>query len=299
MKNLSLLAALLVAAIVLPVKAKAFAPTFHWYQCGTSCLTHRYQSFLGTLLKAQAINAALFFGMAFLLGLLVRFRDWKVGYTRKILAGILYVAPFFYGYWWPFLFEARWTGYVALSITATCLVFALCIATMCTPIRTRSTFFATAFASIDRPEDQPLTITWLISSVFAMWVVLMIWQFSDTFALHYVMLALFISGVGDALAEPVGLKFGRHKYSVRAIGTNKRYTRSIEGSACVFLSAIVGLIWVDNITYGFRNASEYYLALLLIPIVVTIAEAKSPHSWDQTFIVGCCGLTASTITWLI
>jgi hypothetical protein len=40
------------------------------------------------------------------------------------------------------------------------------------------------------------------------------------------------------------------------------------------------------------------LAFLLLPTVATIAEARSPHTWDQPFIIGSCGLTAWFIVWV-
>ncbi|WP_371223310.1 hypothetical protein [Roseovarius sp. 2305UL8-3] len=296
MRNFSILG-LVVLAATYPGTAQAFGASFYWYSCGTACLTDRIQNFEDVLLKAQVFNTALFFLSAFLLGLLVRYGGWQVGYTRKILAGVLYLAPFLYGYWWPFT-QSHFlsTGQAMLALTVTCLVYLMCIAAMSAPIRCRIKPIEIAFASIDRPEDRPLTIPWLISSVVAMWLVLIVWQYSGSFQLHYVMLALFISGVGDALAEPVGLRFGRHKYSTRAIGTKKLYTRSLEGSACVFFSAVFGVLWVHNTTYGFTSDSEFFLALVLFPVVATFAEAKSPHTWDQPFIVGCCGLTASAIS---
>ncbi len=287
----------IVLALAIPEQATAIAPSFNWYGCGTSCLGYRIEKFEFVLLKAQAVNVILFFSVAFVLGLLVRFQDWPVGYTRKILALILYVAPFQYGYWWTYTDE--WfvhKGHSTVALTLTCVVYGSCIAAMSSPIRKRVKLFEIAFLAIDRPEDRPHTIAWLLTSILALWLVLLTWQLSGAFALHYAMLALFISGVGDALAEPIGLKYGRHKYSTSALGTSRRYTRSLEGSACVFACAVIGVIWVHLATYGFSSNLEFFLSLLLFPIVATIAEAKSPHTWDQPFIVASCALTAFIIT---
>jgi hypothetical protein len=45
----------------------------------------------------------------------------------------------------------------------------------------------------------------------------------------------YITGVGDGLAEPVGIWLGKHKYKTRSCFSPRRYTRSWEGSArCAF-----------------------------------------------------------------
>lgn len=240
------------------------------------------------LYKVQAANVVVFMGTAYLLGLLVKCDNWKVGYTRKILAGVLYLAPFQIGAWWPI-------EYSTSSLTLTCIVFSACLLTCAKPLRSRVPFLATAFAAIDRPEDRPLTLTWLLSSLFVVWAILMIWAMILPVPVAYVILALFISGVADAVAEPVGVRFGRHRYKTRALWTDKTYTRSLEGSAAFCLTTIVGVFFVSHATNGFGGPGAFYLTLILFPIVATLVEAKSPHTWDQPFLIGSSGLLACVI----
>src|SRR5690606_29991778 len=47
------------------------------------------------------------------------------------------------------------------------------------------------------------------------------------------------SGWGDALGEPIGIRFGRHRYRVISFAGGSG-TRSLEGSAAVFLASAVG-----------------------------------------------------------
>jgi len=87
-----------------------------------------------------------------------------------------------------------------------------------------------------------------------------------------------ISGWGDGIAEPVGIKWGLHKYKTPPWGKNANY-KSVEGSASVF---IVGII-----------AAVFALLLLEIPLketiiiavccsfVSTITEAFSLHGTDN------------------
>jgi dolichol kinase len=256
--------------------------------CGTNC--HFYMHDLGRL---QLAAIPFFYIITFGLGLLVTKCDWPVGYTRKLLALFLFFTPYMLSHYLSSGLDPSSTKLILLSIGISYVFFLACIATLSTPFRSRSRFLRTAFAAIDRPEDRPHTIAWLVSSTVAMFLMIAAWLLVLPKQTHlYLPLALFISGVGDALAEPVGLRFGRHKYAVRALGTDQRYTRSLEGSACVFLSALFVAL---NAQY--MGPKDWWMGVLLFPTVATLAEAKSPHTWDQPFIIGSCGLTAWFIVW--
>jgi len=135
-----------------------------------------------------------------------------------------------------------------------------------------------------------------MTSTAAAWVVLIVWLASGP-PYYFVATALFISAVGDGLAEPVGYFWGHNKYQVLALGTSRRYTRSLEGSACVFLSAVVGIfLFYPGLGY-YPNSDffEFPLSLILLPAIATFAEAKSPHTWDQPIILAACALTTSIV----
>ncbi len=95
-----------------------------------------------------------------------------------------------------------------------------------------------------------------------------------------------VNGLGDGLAEPVGIRFGKHKYQTRALWHNGRvcsgeFIRSFEGSACVFFSSILAVFAVYS---EWGNTTRFIIALFLTPIVMTAAEAFSPHTCDTPFI---------------
>jgi len=179
-----------------------------------------------------------------------------------------------------------------MTATLSLGVFITLLMSLSAPVRNRVPMFATAFAAIDRPEDRPFTLTWLITSVLAAWAVLVLWLWLSPETAGYLFVALFISGIGDALAEPVGLYFGKHPYTTRALGTDRRYIRTYEGSATVFLSGVVAVL----IVHGFSMDPKALLALALFPVVGMLAEAKSPHTWDQPFIMLSCALVAVSIS---
>ena len=91
----------------------------------------------------------------------------------------------------------------------------------------------------DRPEDRPHTLKWIIAGNIAPGLILLIffrWLFDLTTQGNLVFIIVFITGIGDGLAEPVGITWGKHKYSTQGCFSPRKYTRSWEGSACVFLS---------------------------------------------------------------
>jgi len=60
----------------------------------------------------------------------------------------------------------------------------------------------------------------------------------------------------------------------------EKYTRSLEGSACVF---IIGLLAVILFKSSF-NTNQFIVIILAIPIQMTLAKAFSPHSSDNAFL---------------
>jgi len=222
---------------------------------------------------------------SYILGRQVLRRGWKVGYTRKTLALALYFLPY-----------VAMTGpspYTQIETASIILgIFVLLLMLMSAPIRNRIPFIATAFASLDRPEDRPFSLYWLVTSTISVWVIIFAWLFWSPETSGYLFVAIFMSGIGDALAEPVGLAIGKHHYQTRAIGTDKIYTRTLEGSAVVFLSGIIAVLLVHGFSFDLREIA----ALALFPIVGMLAEAKSPHTWDQPFIFASCAIVALGIS---
>ncbi len=138
------------------------------------------------------------------------------------------------------------------------------------------------FLSFDRPEDRPYTLKWLSTQIAAAYVVIipMIILFSKSGYNNLIFVPLIINGIGDGLAEPIGIRFGRLKYSTYALFSKRKYIRTIEGSLCVFITSIVVIILFQS---SFNHA-EFICALIVIPVVMTLAEAFSPHTWDTPFL---------------
>ena len=98
--------------------------------------------------------------------------------------------------------------------------------------------------------------------------------------MELIFIIIIINGIGDGLAEPIGVRFGKHKYKTHALFTKKKYERSLEGSACVFLTALIAIILFSK---SF-SPIQFIVAIITIPILMTLAEAFAPHSWDNPFL---------------
>lgn len=223
----------------------------------------------------ELLKVLIFFATAFVLGHWLVRRGVKVNYTRKIFHFVFIFSPLVLSSVLPFPASVK-TTLVSGAVVLLCLV---CLVE---PVRRNSYFFSTCFAAIDRPEDQPYTLLWASTQLFATFMVviaMVAWlNLYDRAVLIY--MSVLVVGIGDGLAEPVGIRFGKHHYKTSALFTDRKYTRTIEGSLCVFLSGVLAVVLLSE----HLSQTELILALVLIPIVMTLAEAFSPHTWDGPFL---------------
>ena len=89
-----------------------------------------------------------------------------------------------------------------------------------------------------------------------------------------------VTGIADAVAEPVGTRFGKHPYRTPSL-TSVPSTRTLEGSAAVFIGSILALMASDLLLPEFVWPLTPLLLFPLLALVFTIIEAFSPHGWDN------------------
>jgi len=103
------------------------------------------------------------------------------------------------------------------------------------------------------------------------------WLFGPLAAVGYL-----VAGCGDAIAEPVGLRWGRHRYRTPSFGTSEPTERSIEGSASVFVvSLIAAFVLFTQAALGVDTTSQAATIALAVAGAATIIEAVSPHGLDN------------------
>lgn len=208
-------------------------------------------------------------------GLLVKYKNVKVNYTRKINHFIMFIVPIYLNQGYAY------QGELKLFILGSALAV-LKLVIYIKPIRERVAFIKTMFCSFDRPEDRPHTLLWLATQMSAGYLVILVMGiiFAHYDLLHFIIIPILICGIGDGLAEPVGVRFGKRKYYVHALFTQKKYQRTLEGSACIFLTAFIVII----VYYSSFTPSQFFAALAIVPALTTLSEAFSPHSWDSPLI---------------
>lgn len=225
--------------------------------------------------EKHLLSLATLYTLSFFIGWLVIHKDLRVNYGRKILSVAFFLLSALY-----LSFLGRTTGIIHHIIGFA--IPMIWILSYCQIFREKSSFLRTGFAAFDRPEDRPFTILWLSTNMaVGYWMIYLAIIVLNLYgAAHLIFITVFISTFGDGLAEPVGVAYGRHRYKVKALFTNRIYHRSYEGSACVFLSAISAIIAMHD----YMTTPQFIAMLALMSIAMTITEAKSPHTWDNPFM---------------
>ena len=211
-------------------------------------------------------------------GFLVRYSGVKVNYTRKVNHFAIFFLPVFIDK----QFDAEtFTNFVYLAISAVITTVSLLM--FYEPIRKLIPPYQLMFEGFDRPEDRPYTLVWIWTQFAAGFAVMlpMIWLFGQWGLGSLVLIPILINVVGDGLAEPVGIRFGKHEYRTRALFTEKEYVRTLEGSACVLITGLI----VVAMHYEYFTMTQFVLSMLLVPLLMTLTEAYSPHTWDTPFLM--------------
>ena len=226
------------------------------------------------LLKG-VIQTVILFSIQYVSGSLVYYKGIKVNYTRKINHFALFFVPMFLDKFIPVKpsLELLIIGSI-LAVTGLIIYIK--------PVRNKSNFIQRMFLSFDRPEDRPNTLLWLSTQTAFGFLVLIpfIILFYTSGYEYLIIIPILVNGIGDGLAEPVGVRFGKHKYQTYALFSKIKYERTLEGSACVFITSVFVILFFQS---GFTS-SEFIYVIIIFPIVMTLSEAFAPHTWDTPFL---------------
>jgi dolichol kinase len=229
----------------------------------------------------------IFFSVSVTCGVLVRHCKVSVTNTRKTIHCFSFFLPFTLFYIIPF--QKTLTTYI-LTFFISFLAYVPLIETF---RNHRQSLFGRlmhyAFISFERKEDRPFTLLWAVSQSLMTFLVMTpvgIVLAKVFGAPQFTLIPIITVAIGDGLAEPMGRRFGYHKYMTTAIWTNKEYTRSIEGSMCVFCSCILAIILATMVIHpGTWDTVQVLVAFILIPVSMTFTEAVAPHSWDNALML--------------
>jgi len=202
---------------------------------------------------------------------------FKVNYTRKIQHFAAYLVPLLSPPTKPFgILPHLWESLFVL------FMFLILIK----PTRENSKFFMLQFNSLDRIEDRPNTLKWIVlgNMLPGLLIITIFKQIFETY-LNLPLLAsivVFTVAIGDGLAEPVGTYLGKKKYVVPSWNLKNRYIRSYAGSFCVYLFALLFVIIYKDL---FANPQEFWTTVILFPPIMTLSEAFAPHSMDTPIMM--------------
>lgn len=167
-------------------------------------------------------------------------------------------------------------------------------------VRRKIPFLAYAFVAWDRLEDRPYTLRYDMLEDILRFAVYLPFIIVFGKASVIIMIPNLINEFGDGLAEPVGLRFGRHKYRAKSLWYQGKFwhgefQRSLEGSAMVFLVSILVLFMYEHLF----TVSQFVFAIAILPLLMTLAEAFSPHTNDGPMLaLTGCGFLWFTINYI-
>lgn len=220
--------------------------------------------------------AALVYGAAaaWLAGWLRVQKGWRVGYTRKVFHFLIFTAAG--------VLQLVW----ALPVV---VVFgtAISLLVLWAVYKGESSPFYLALA---RPSDAPKEKLFILIPLLttAAGGVL-----ANLFFMEWAAIGYLVGGWGDAVGEPVGSRWGKHRYRVPSMA-GVAATRSLEGSAAVFaVSAAVAFMGLQ--AQGLTAGTSLPYALL-IALAATGIEAISTHGLDNLTIQLAA---AGTAYWLV
>jgi phytol kinase len=133
------------------------------------------------------------------------------------------------------------------------------------------------YEALARPQDEPHRTYFILVPYFTT----LVGGLVSNIAFGTIAVAGYlVTGLGDAIGEPVGTMFGRHRYRVRSLSSVPA-TRSLEGSAAVFVMSLAALVIAALVSPGIAMAASAAPKVLVIAALCTIVEAVSPHGWDN------------------
>jgi phytol kinase len=216
------------------------------------------------VLVAAAVSAAAILGSGILSGTLKRRAGWPTGYTRKLFHFLIFFTA---------VGLQLWGGMAAVNILGVGMGIYVILVVQAGD----GNFF---FEALAREKDSPrrgyfIVIPYLTTALGGL---LSNWLFGTCAVMGYL-----VGGAADAVAEPVGVRFGRHRYRVLSLRKVETAERSIEGSLSVLaVSTILSAVFFS--AYYRFPLPQSLLSAILLSAAVVFVEAVSPHGADNLTI---------------
>ncbi|MFO7693421.1 MAG: hypothetical protein R6V57_10085 [Vicinamibacterales bacterium] len=188
-------------------------------------------------------------------------RGARTGYTRKVFHFLIFSTVA--------LLEWR------LGTPSVCLFGAACTVAVFTAIGLGPG--SLLYEAIARPNDAPHRTHFVVVPYLAT----LVGGLASNLAFGPAAVAGYlVTGLGDAIGEPVGTMFGKHVYRVRSLSSVPA-TRSLEGSAAVFVMSAIALLLAAAASPQIALPGAGVAKVLIIAAASALVEAASPHGWDN------------------
>ena len=130
------------------------------------------------------------------------------------------------------------------------------------------------FEAISRPEDRPHRSYYVVVPYLA---TLVGGVMANIFFGPAALVGYLVAGLGDAAGEPVGTRWGKHRYAVRLYRSSA--SKSIEGSLAVLGGSLLALLIAVP---QWHQDPALLMGLSAIAMGCMFIEALSPRGWDNT-----------------
>lgn len=190
---------------------------------------------------------------------------FKTGYTRKIFHFLIFISAAFF----QIFYSLQGVFILGWSVTVV-LIFA-CY---------KGNGFM-LYEAIAREKDAPYRTKYIVYSYLATFLG---GVFSNILFGQYAIFGYAITGVADAIAEPIGTRFGKHQYRVFSFDKMKVSYRSIEGSLSVLVATLLVIVLLAT-TFFSVSIPFYYICA--IAIFCMLVEAVSPSGFDNLLLQLC------------
>jgi len=217
---------------------------------------------LKTILVGGPISIAWSYACLFFAGYLKRKKGLKTGYTRKIFHFLIFG-----------------------SVAAIQWLFGTPIVCLFGGMTTLVIFYAIyrgsgnpLYEAMAREKDEPHGTHYIVVPYFA---TLIGGLASNILFGPLAIVGYLVTGLGDAIGEPIGTRYGRHIYRVPSL-TSVKAIRSWEGSLAVLIMSLMAVIVSVVLSPDMVFTYSCLLTIPLLAVLSALVESVSPHGWDNT-----------------
>ena len=195
----------------------------------------------------------------------------KTNYTRKLFHILVFTLAGIIGFFFNFQAVMLYGG-----ITALIVIYVLYLSSG-----------NLLFEGIGREQDEPhrafyIGVPFITTAIAGL--------LNNYLFLEFALVGYLVAGWGDAIGEPVGVRFGKHRYKVPSL-RNVPCERSLEGSLAILVMSAVGtgvaLILIADVSWALL-----IMAAIISGFATSLVEAVSPHGIDnfptQVAATGVC-----------